>query len=86
MGKDLDKESAEAWYQANKIAADRIINDLKKQSFEGVMHLYAYTSKSKRVRKCSKVSTISRYCFLTITRELEIPLLVRWYFCCMRAT
>lgn len=46
MGKDLDKESAEAWYQANKIAADRIINDLKKQSFEGVMHLYAYTSKS----------------------------------------
>ena len=34
------------WYQANKIAADRIINDLKKQSFEGVMHLYAYTSKS----------------------------------------
>lgn len=31
------------WYQANKITADRIINDLKKQSFEAVMHLYAYT-------------------------------------------
>lgn len=27
------------WYQANKITADRIINDLKKQSFEAVMHL-----------------------------------------------
>ena len=36
MGKDLDKESAEAWYQANKIAADRIINDLKKQSLKGL--------------------------------------------------
>ena len=31
------------WYQTNKITADRIINDLKKQSFEAVMHLYAYT-------------------------------------------
>ena len=35
------------WYQANKITADRIINDLKKQSFEAVMHLYAYTAKSR---------------------------------------
>lgn len=34
------------WYQANKVTADRIINDLKKQSLEAVMHLYAYTAKS----------------------------------------
>ncbi|SES67862.1 MULTISPECIES: DUF6043 family protein [unclassified Prevotella] len=34
------------WYQANKVPADRIINDLKKQSLEAVMHLYAYTAKS----------------------------------------
>ena len=31
------------WYQANKVTTDYIINDLKKQSFEAVMHLYAYT-------------------------------------------
>lgn len=37
------------WYQANKITADRIINDLKKQSFEAVMHLYAYTAKSLKL-------------------------------------
>ena len=37
------------WYQANKIMADRIINDLKKQSFEAVMHLYAYTAKSLKL-------------------------------------
>jgi len=37
------------WYQTNKIAADRIINDLKKQSFEAVMHLYAYTAKSLKL-------------------------------------
>lgn len=30
------------WYQANKVTTDYIINDLKKQSFEAVMHLYAY--------------------------------------------
>ena len=37
------------WYQANKVTADRIINDLKKQSFEAVMHLYAYTAKSLKL-------------------------------------
>ena len=37
------------WYQTNKITADRIINDLKKQSFEAVMHLYAYTAKSLKL-------------------------------------
>ena len=37
------------WYQANKITADRIINDLKKQSFEAIMHLYAYTAKSLKL-------------------------------------
>lgn len=37
------------WYQANKITADRIINDLKKQSFEAVMHFYAYTAKSLKL-------------------------------------
>ena len=37
------------WYQANKITADRIINDLKKQSFEVIMHLYAYTAKSLKL-------------------------------------
>ena len=37
------------WYQANKIMADRIINDLKKQSFEAVMHFYAYTAKSLKL-------------------------------------
>ncbi|SFG71565.1 DUF6043 family protein [Prevotella sp. KH2C16] len=37
------------WYQASKITADRIINDLKKQSFEAVMHLYAYTAKSLKL-------------------------------------
>ena len=39
------KEDLLIWYHANKIMADRIINDLKKQSFEAVMHLYAYTAK-----------------------------------------
>lgn len=39
------KEDLLIWYHANKITADRIINDLKKQSFEAVMHLYAYTAK-----------------------------------------
>ena len=37
------------WYQTNKITADRIINDLKKLSFEAVMHLYAYTAKSLKL-------------------------------------
>ena len=37
------------WYQTNKITADRIINDLKQQSFEAVMHLYAYTAKSLKL-------------------------------------
>ena len=37
------------WYQTNKITVDRIINDLKKQSFEAVMHLYAYTAKSLKL-------------------------------------
>ena len=37
------------WYQTNKITADRIINDLKKQSFEAVVHLYAYTAKSLKL-------------------------------------
>ena len=37
------------WYQTNKITADRIINDLKKQSFEAVMHFYAYTAKSLKL-------------------------------------
>jgi hypothetical protein len=37
------------WYQANKVTADRIINDLKKQTFEAVMHLYAYTAKSLKL-------------------------------------
>ena len=37
------------WYQANKVTADRIINDLKKQSLEAVMHLYAYTAKSLKL-------------------------------------
>lgn len=45
MKKDLDKESLEVWYQANKITADRIINDLRKQTYEAVMHIYAYTSR-----------------------------------------
>ncbi len=37
------------WYHANKVTADCIINDLKKQSFEAVMHLYAYTAKSLKL-------------------------------------
>jgi len=37
------------WYQDNKVTADRIINDLKKQSYEAVMHMYAYTAKSLRL-------------------------------------
>lgn len=37
------------WYQTNKITVDRIINDLKRQSFEAVMHLYAYTAKSLKL-------------------------------------
>lgn len=37
------------WYQANKVTADRIVNDLKKQSYEAVMHMYAYTAKSLRL-------------------------------------
>lgn len=37
------------WYHANKVNADCIINDLKKQSFEAVMHLYAYTAKSLKL-------------------------------------
>ncbi len=43
------KEDLLIWYHANKITADRIINDLKKQSFEAVMHLYAYTAKSLKL-------------------------------------
>ena len=37
------------WYQTNMITVDRIINDLKRQSFEAVMHLYAYTAKSLKL-------------------------------------
>ena len=43
------KGDLQIWYQANKVTADRIINDLKKQSFEAVMHLYAYTAKSLKL-------------------------------------
>lgn len=37
------------WYQANKITADRIVNDLNKQSYEAVMHMYAYAAKSLKL-------------------------------------
>ena len=43
------KGDLQIWYQANKVTADRIINDLKKQSFEAVMHFYAYTAKSLKL-------------------------------------
>ena len=49
MKNSIEKASVLAWYQNNKITADRIINDLKKQSFEAVMHLYAYTAKSLKL-------------------------------------
>ena len=42
-------QRSQIWYQANKVTADRIINDLKKQSFEAIMHLYAYTAKSLKL-------------------------------------
>ena len=44
MSENLDKDSLKAWYQANKTAADSIINDLRKQTYEAVMHIYAYTA------------------------------------------
>lgn len=45
----MEEKILQQWYNANKITADRIINDLKKQSFEAVMHLYAYTAKSLKL-------------------------------------
>lgn len=47
------------WYQANKVTADRIINDLKKQSFEAVMHLYAYTAKSLKLEHICEPAGLS---------------------------
>ena len=58
------------WYQANKITADRIINDLKKQSFEAVMHLYAYTAKSLKLEHIE-----------TSAKLIVQNLLISSYFC-----
>jgi hypothetical protein len=45
-----DKTALAGWYKANKNTADHIMNDLKKLSFEGVMHIYAYTSKMLQLK------------------------------------
>jgi len=44
MRKNHNKEDLIDWYKDNKITADRIINDLRKQTYEAVMHIYAYTA------------------------------------------
>jgi len=40
-----DKDALINWYKNNKNYTDHIINDLKKQTPEDVMHVYAYISK-----------------------------------------
>lgn len=45
MNSEKDRQLMVDWYLANKVAADRIINDLRKQTYEAVMHMYAYTAK-----------------------------------------
>lgn len=45
MLKNLNKEVLIDWYKDNKITADRIINDLRKKTYEAMMHIYAYTVK-----------------------------------------
>lgn len=45
MNSEKDRQPVLDWYQTNKVAADHIINDLRKQTYEAVMHIYVYTAK-----------------------------------------
>lgn len=40
----MKDESLIHWYNDNKVVADRIINDLRKTTCDGMMHIYGYTS------------------------------------------
>lgn len=45
MLQEYNKDELVKWYGEHRNPADRIINDLARQAYEGVMHVYAYTAK-----------------------------------------
>lgn len=45
MTQVYNKEELVNWYNEHRNSANRIINDLTRQTYEGVMHVYAYTAK-----------------------------------------
>lgn len=45
MSQEYNKEKLVKWYNEHRNSADRVINDLAKQTCEGIMHVYAYTAK-----------------------------------------
>lgn len=40
----MKDETLKQWYNENKVVVDRIINDLRKTTCAGMMHIYSYTS------------------------------------------
>lgn len=45
MTQVYNKEELSKWHNEHRNSADRIINDLTRQTYEGQMHVYAYTAR-----------------------------------------